>query len=57
MCYLNYMYLSCTCTVNLCSVYGEEEPYTPLDLKPDHDRRFCAFAIDFSNDNKEIIAS
>ncbi|XP_028519488.1 DDB1- and CUL4-associated factor 11-like, partial [Exaiptasia diaphana] len=39
----------------LCNIYGDYNTHIALDLKP-RSRRFCAFSIEFSQDNKEIIA-
>ncbi|KXJ16439.1 DDB1- and CUL4-associated factor 11 [Exaiptasia diaphana] len=52
----NYLiYSSWSDYIHLCNIYGDYNTHIALDLKP-RSRRFCAFSIEFSQDNKEIIA-
>lgn len=43
--------------VYLCNVEGTQENHYSLDLSPNFDDRFGIFALRFSSDNKEIVAS
>ncbi|XP_077993157.1 DDB1- and CUL4-associated factor 11-like [Glandiceps talaboti] len=52
----NYiMYSSWSECIHICNVYGDHDVHDALDLQPG-DTRFCAFSIQFSSDNKEILA-
>ncbi|KAK3745060.1 hypothetical protein QZH41_014556, partial [Actinostola sp. cb2023] len=52
----NYLiYSSWSDYIHLCNIYGDYNTHIALDLKP-RGRRFCAFSIEFSQDNTEIIA-
>ena len=42
--------------VHLCNIYGDYETHQSLHLQPYTEGHFCAFSIQFSNDNKEILA-
>ena len=44
-------------TVYLCNVGGTQENHYSLDLHANLDERFGIFALRFSSDNKEILAS
>jgi hypothetical protein len=44
--------------VHVCNVWaGDEEKHYSLDLVPQDEARFCAFAARFSSDGSEIAAS
>ena len=48
----------CLYAVHVCNVCAsEEEKHFSLDLMPHEENRFCAFAVRFSNDGKEVVAS
>uniref|UniRef100_A0AAX7TPK1 DDB1- and CUL4-associated factor 11 n=1 Tax=Astatotilapia calliptera TaxID=8154 RepID=A0AAX7TPK1_ASTCA len=47
------MFLS-ACQVHMCSIDGDSENHTALDLNPD-ERRFCVFSLAASTDGKEIL--
>ena len=45
-------------SVHVCNVGArEEDKHYSLDLLPQDESRFCAFAVRFSNDGNEIVAS
>lgn len=52
-CYL--IYSSWSEHIHICNIHGEYETHSALDLKPSQ-AQFCAFSIQFSSDNKEILA-
>ncbi|XP_070537289.1 DDB1- and CUL4-associated factor 11-like [Ptychodera flava] len=52
----NYIiYSSWSDCIHICNVYGDHDVHNALNLQPG-DSRFCAFSIQFSSDNKEILA-
>nr|XP_020444003.1 DDB1- and CUL4-associated factor 11 [Monopterus albus] len=48
------LYSSWSDYIHLCSIYGDSENHTALDLNPD-ERRFCVFSLAASTDGKEIL--
>ncbi|XP_041455361.1 DDB1- and CUL4-associated factor 11-like [Lytechinus variegatus] len=53
----NYLiYSSWSDCVHLCNIYGDYDTHTALNLHPSTEGHFCAFSVQFSNDNKEILA-
>ncbi|XP_072168726.1 DDB1- and CUL4-associated factor 11-like [Diadema setosum] len=53
----NYLiYSSWSDYIHLCNIYGDYETHAALDLQPFAGGHMCAFSIQFSNDNKEILA-
>ncbi|XP_034027143.1 DDB1- and CUL4-associated factor 11 [Thalassophryne amazonica] len=48
------LYSSWSNYIHLCSVDGDDEKHTALDLNPD-ERRFCVFSLAASTDGKEIL--
>ncbi|XP_033113165.1 DDB1- and CUL4-associated factor 11-like [Anneissia japonica] len=53
-CYL--IYSSWSDKIHLCNIYGDYETHTALDLRSEEHSHFCAFTVNFSNDNREILA-
>ncbi|XP_033626162.1 DDB1- and CUL4-associated factor 11-like [Asterias rubens] len=52
----NYLiYSSWSECIHLCNVHGEFQTHNSMDLEPT-DRHFCPFSIQFSSNNKEILA-
>ncbi|KAF3703335.1 DDB1- and CUL4-associated factor 11 WD repeat-containing protein 23 [Channa argus] len=49
------LYSSWSDYIHLCSIEGDSENHTALDLNPD-ERRFCVFSLAASTDGKEILA-
>ncbi|PIK37876.1 putative DDB1- and CUL4-associated factor 11, partial [Apostichopus japonicus] len=52
-CYL--IYSSWSENIHICNIHGDYETHSALDLNPSQ-AQFCAFSIQFSSDNKEILA-
>uniref|UniRef100_A0AAY5KPC4 DDB1- and CUL4-associated factor 11 n=1 Tax=Esox lucius TaxID=8010 RepID=A0AAY5KPC4_ESOLU len=50
----NVLYSSWSDYIHVCSVDGDSETHTALDLNPD-ERRFCVFSLAASTDGKEIL--
>ncbi|CAL8292173.1 unnamed protein product [Lota lota] len=50
----NILYSSWSDYIHVCSVDGDSECHTALDLSPD-ERRFCVFSLAASTDGKEIL--
>uniref|UniRef100_A0A087XWX7 DDB1- and CUL4-associated factor 11 n=1 Tax=Poecilia formosa TaxID=48698 RepID=A0A087XWX7_POEFO len=50
----NVLYSSWSDYIHLCSIDGDSENHTALDLNPD-ERRFCVFSLAASTDGKEIL--
>ncbi|KAJ8406980.1 hypothetical protein AAFF_G00292560 [Aldrovandia affinis] len=48
------LYSSWSDYIHVCSVDGDSETHTALDLNPD-ERRFCVFSLAASSDGKEIL--
>ncbi|CAB1438160.1 unnamed protein product [Pleuronectes platessa] len=48
------LYSSWSDYIHLCSIDGDSENHTSLDLNPD-ERRFCVFSLAASTDGKEIL--
>ncbi|XP_066578945.1 DDB1- and CUL4-associated factor 11 [Amia ocellicauda] len=48
------LYSSWSDYIHLCSVDGDSETHTALDLNPD-ERRFCVFSLTVSSDGREIL--
>uniref|UniRef100_A0A7N5ZV61 DDB1- and CUL4-associated factor 11 n=1 Tax=Anabas testudineus TaxID=64144 RepID=A0A7N5ZV61_ANATE len=48
------LYSSWSDYIHLCSIEGDSENHTALDLNPD-ERRFCVFSLAASSDGKEIL--
>ncbi|XP_077591807.1 DDB1- and CUL4-associated factor 11 isoform X2 [Stigmatopora nigra] len=48
------LYSSWSDYIHLCSIDGDSENHTALDLNPD-ERRFCVFSLAASTDGKEIL--
>ncbi|KAK2858600.1 hypothetical protein Q5P01_003220 [Channa striata] len=48
------LYSSWSDYIHLCSIEGDSEIHTALDLNPD-ERRFCVFSLAASTDGKEIL--
>uniref|UniRef100_A0AAY4B9K6 DDB1- and CUL4-associated factor 11 n=1 Tax=Denticeps clupeoides TaxID=299321 RepID=A0AAY4B9K6_9TELE len=48
------LYSSWSDYIHVCSVEGDSETHTALDLNPD-ERRFCVFSLAASTDGKEIL--
>uniref|UniRef100_A0A3B5B535 DDB1- and CUL4-associated factor 11 n=1 Tax=Stegastes partitus TaxID=144197 RepID=A0A3B5B535_9TELE len=48
------LYSSWSDYIHLCSIEGDSENHTALDLNPD-ERRFCVFSLAASTDGKEIL--
>uniref|UniRef100_A0A8C8E2Q5 DDB1- and CUL4-associated factor 11 n=1 Tax=Oryzias sinensis TaxID=183150 RepID=A0A8C8E2Q5_9TELE len=48
------LYSSWSDYIHLCSIDGDSENHTALDLNPD-ERRFCVFSLTASTDGKEIL--
>ncbi|XP_066519017.1 DDB1- and CUL4-associated factor 11 [Hoplias malabaricus] len=48
------LYSSWSDYIHVCSIDGESETHTALDLNPD-ERRFCVFSLAASTDGKEIL--
>ncbi|XP_036375173.1 DDB1- and CUL4-associated factor 11-like [Megalops cyprinoides] len=48
------LYSSWSDYIHVCSMDGESETHTALDLNPD-ERRFCVFSLAASSDGKEIL--
>uniref|UniRef100_A0A3Q3LBY5 Ddb1 and cul4 associated factor 11 n=1 Tax=Mastacembelus armatus TaxID=205130 RepID=A0A3Q3LBY5_9TELE len=48
------LYSSWSDYIHLCSISGDSENHTALDLNPD-ERRFCVFSLAASTDSKEIL--
>ncbi|XP_018553651.1 DDB1- and CUL4-associated factor 11 [Lates calcarifer] len=48
------LYSSWSDYIHLCSIDGDSENHTALDLNPD-ERRFCVFSLAASSDGKEIL--
>ncbi|XP_061121271.1 DDB1- and CUL4-associated factor 11 isoform X1 [Syngnathus typhle] len=48
------LYSSWSDYIHLCSINGDSENHTALDLNPD-ERRFCVFSLAASTDGKEIL--
>lgn len=52
-CYL--IYSSWSENIHICNIHGDYETHSALELRPSQ-AQFCAFSIQFSSDNKEILA-
>ncbi|XP_010778310.1 DDB1- and CUL4-associated factor 11-like, partial [Notothenia coriiceps] len=50
----NVLYSSWSDYIHLCSIDGDSENHTALDLNPD-ERRFCVFSLAASTDGNEIL--
>ncbi|XP_069044177.1 DDB1- and CUL4-associated factor 11 isoform X2 [Lepisosteus oculatus] len=50
----NLLYSSWSDYIHVCSLDGDNETHTALDLNPD-ERRFCVFSLTVSSDGKEIL--
>ncbi|XP_071959239.1 DDB1- and CUL4-associated factor 11-like [Antedon mediterranea] len=53
-CYL--IYSSWSDKIHLCNIYGDYETHTALELNAEEYSHFCVFTINFSNDNREVLA-
>lgn len=51
-----YMYFNCLnfILVHICNIFGDHEVHEALPLFPE-ERRFCVFALRFSQDGREIL--
>ncbi len=53
-----FIYSTWSPSIHICNVWsGEEDKHYSLNLRPNNEERFCAFAARFSGDGDEIIAS
>lgn len=50
----HFIYCSWSECIHICNVFGDHEIHEPLPLYPD-ERRFCIFAMRFSQDGREIL--
>ncbi|XP_054719649.1 DDB1- and CUL4-associated factor 11-like [Uloborus diversus] len=50
----SFIYCSWSESIHICNVFGEQEVHEALPLFPD-ERRFCVFALRFSQDGREIL--
>ncbi|XP_035212126.1 DDB1- and CUL4-associated factor 11-like isoform X2 [Stegodyphus dumicola] len=50
----NFIYCSWSECIHICNVFGDQEVHEALPLFPE-ERRFCVFALRFSQDGREIL--
>ncbi|XP_004698970.1 DDB1- and CUL4-associated factor 11 isoform X1 [Echinops telfairi] len=50
----HFLYSSWSDYIHICSIYGEGDTHTALDLRPD-DRSFAVFSIAVSSDGREVL--
>jgi WD repeat-containing protein 23 len=51
---LSFVYCSWSECIHICNIFGDQEVHEALPLYPE-ERRFCVFALRFSQDGREIL--